>query len=470
MSSKTNNNDQDKLLHIASEAINSFESFVNEWLSPTEEYSKSHIILSFLNSYAKSTAILSHIDALSDDIQPIVELIQFKKRYDQTSSKIKTIFNTNGSLISQLFQKGGGLWEQIDILDEMIEDIVTMNEDINLYDNELILDDLRLTTSDFILRFTDIGWVIKEPPEFIATCNFFENWKKRFQQTEKKFKTHFHIFSMIEDVQQTLYLHENNVDFWWLTTSFQIPETESDIEKEIDFFESIYTLGKETEKICPWVDMTFSFANSDPISINNRKKIKEHLKICRSCRNLVSDIRFADDSAQMAKESPLLSPEIWNKIFKSFIDKIPARRLHTPKENQAFDFSLGVLPEFKDYSKPFEMFQPEYCDTYEKLSHKIPGFVVWVKNSIEQKRIAVDITILYKTYYNNELTLSGQVDISILERLFPLSEQQCEWQTKKGKFSPEKIVFDAKTGYFTIIFRLPDDIPGQLAFWFIINS
>lgn len=343
-----------KILTQASEDVKNYLHAIKLWSKPTNEYKPDYILILVLTNRAR----IRHIISLSKNIPSTYS--KDKKKLTALWSKAEEMLKTDilhnteqvRNIISNKFI------QRLNYIGDDLKRVRHIAHDGDLTgDYDWIAENLREAALDFLLDFRDMAFIKDELKEL----NFqsIDEFYNKFNGIEELFKKYFGYFHTVGDLLSSIREREYGMDYWWLNKEPAIKEEEipENIMKElIGIYKSADVIAHEN---CPETELVIAYALRE-ITSDESINIQNHVLKCRSCLDLVTDIRYAD---VVSKEEKL--DEASKKYFKEVRDNLL-------KE------SKGVEDKTKNIMKPVIM-EP-------RLPYRTPDITIPPAFMIEQIR------------------------------------------------------------------------------------
>ncbi|MCK5230241.1 MAG: hypothetical protein KAR13_08250, partial [Desulfobulbaceae bacterium] len=306
---------QENLFEQATEDVSTYLWSVGTLSNPTEEYSQDHLLLLVLAYRARSRLALKKVYNTGPDYN------DYKAKLEHIWRKAEKAFENlvhasgeelNGLAGNELIARLNGLESDLQNIQQIAQDFYVMQN------SEFAGEDLRETAHDFLLRFQELSLTCEELQiKPLPACVDSIAFQEKFAQVDGLFQKYFGYFKMVESLFPAIRAREYNPDYWWFT---RIPDPADVIEEEIpknlmSILQKTYQAIKSdvTEK-CAMSEsaIAYAFHELDPVE---NKKMAKHLRKCRSCLDLVLDLRSADAEAQENQgKKPDLLPKLAEAI------------------------------------------------------------------------------------------------------------------------------------------------------------
>lgn len=308
------NHSWEELFEQATEDVSMFTTAAEDWPESSDGYPLDYLLIILLSCRTRTERALDRMasSGLSDEYLPYRKRIE--KLFLKGEGILKAILHSDAVLIGNIINK-----DFIERTDRLFNSLVRIRGLVQqgylMEDTEWVEDDLRETTHDFLIDYQELSLCRKEltSPIFKQALNA-GLFVDRMASLEKKFRSYFGYFRIIEEIIASVRDREYSPEDWWFT---QMPgeNTVSETGISDELTEKLFRAYKESPDVsgkCPSHEEIIASA-FDELPTENNRWIRDHLSECRNCLDLVMDLREADKDTQ-DKEEPVVIPDVMKAI------------------------------------------------------------------------------------------------------------------------------------------------------------
>ena len=294
----------DEFFEQATEDISTYLWAAQSWSNPPEGYSPGYLLILAFSNRARGRCALRimDIELPPQEFAPYGERLKgmWSTAEKSLADGILATSDNLGEIIA------GELMLRLDQVESDLRQVRNIAQDGDLMDDpDWVAEDLRDAAYDFLLRFNDLALVQEELKGLsMPISDNYRNFENKFVEVEQCFRNYFGYFHGVEDTFLKLRSREYYINRWWLTTPPKADVVqEEDIPKTVmkrmqDAFQSS---GQVAHESCPDPEIVIAYAMNE-LEAKKIRNVADHLLKCRSCLNLVLDLRLSDAESHGQRE------------------------------------------------------------------------------------------------------------------------------------------------------------------------